>query len=241
MNVQGTKNIVEMCQKKPNFDKLVYVGSTGTLPEAPKGTPIKEPIRYDASLLQDCYSQSKAMASQYVLNATKKGLNACIVMPTGIMGPEDFSISTTTHTVIQIIKGEMSMGIDGSFNLVDVRDLANGVILAMDKGRKGESYILGNDIIRFKDFARLISEHSGCKRIKFFLPCSLASFMAGIMEKKAKKSGKKPLLTKFSVYNLARNNEFDSSKAKRELGYTTRPCRETVKDQVSWLKENNLI
>jgi dihydroflavonol-4-reductase len=60
--------------------------------------------------------------------------------------------------------------------------------------------------------------------------------MAGMMEKQAKKSGKRPLMTTFSVYNLARNNEFDSEKAKRELGYTTRSYAETIRDEVHWLK-----
>ena len=131
----------------------------------------------------------------------KQGLNACVVHPSGILGPEDFAVGETTKTVIQIINGEMPAGIDGSFNLCDVRDLAHGTILAADKGRKGSCYILGNEEVTFKDFARILSEESGCKKMKLFLPCSAANFMAGLLEKKAKRSGKRPLMTTFSVYN----------------------------------------
>ncbi len=147
----------------------------------------------------------------------------------------------TTRTLVEIIKGEMPAGIDGSFNLCDVRDLADGIISAAEKGKKGECYILGNEPVSFRDFTRLVAEESGCKPIRFFLPLSAANFLAGILEKKAAKKGEKPLMTTFSVYNLARNNRFDSGKAGRELGYTTRPYRETIRDEIRWLKETGKI
>ncbi len=142
---------------------------------------------------------------------------------------------------MQIINGEMPMGIDGSFNLCDVRDLANGTILAADKGRDGECYILGNQAVSFKKFSKLLMEESGCKPIKAFLPLGIANFIAGVMEKQAKKKGTRPLMTTFSVYNLARNNEFDCTKARRELGYRTRSYKETIRDEVAWLKATGKI
>lgn len=246
VNVGGTKNIIGQCLANPNFRKLVYVSSTGAIPELPKGQKIKEVDHFDPEttpeLVRGCYSQSKALATQAVLDAVhKRGLNASIVHPSGIMGPEDFAVGETTKTVIQIINGEMPMGINGTFNLCDVRDLAAGCIAAVDKGRKGECYILGNEEVRFKDFCKIICDEAGCKPIKMFLPCGIAGFMAEQAEKKAKKTGKRPLLTTFSVYNLARNNDFDSSKAQRELGYHTRTYRETMRDEIAWLKETDKI
>lgn len=135
----------------------------------------------------------------------------------------------------------MPAGIDGSFNLADVRDLANGVIMAAEKGRKGECYILGNEEVKFRDFCRLISEESGCKKVKMFLPVKAAYLMGSIMEKRARKKGTKPLMTTFSVYNLDRNNTFDYSKARKELGYTTRSYRETIRDEVDWLMDTGKI
>ena len=135
----------------------------------------------------------------------------------------------------------MPVGIDGSFNMVDVRDLAAGCIAAADKGRIGEGYILGNDVIRFKTLSKIIAKETGCKPVKFFLPIFFAEMIAKRMEKRASKTGKMPIMTTFSVYNLKRNNEFDYSKAAQELGYTTRPLTETLRDQIAWLKDNNLI
>ena len=242
VNVGGTENIIDKCLEHKECVKLVYCSSTGAIPERKKGTAIREVKRFDDSAVAGCYSQSKAAATQAVLDAVKnRGLNACVVHPSGIMGPEDFAVGETTGTLIKIIKGEMPMGIDGSFNLCDVRDLARGTILAADKGRRGECYILANNEVSFRDFSMLVSSESGCKPVKLFLPLSLADMLGRLMEKRAKRKGEKPLMTSFSVYNLARNNVFDSGKARRELGYTTRPYRETIHDEISWLKAEGKI
>ena len=242
VNVGGTENIVDMCLEHEECQKLVYVGSTGGIPELPHGEKIKEVKDVNLDDVQGWYSKSKAMAANNVFTAiNQRGLKACVVYPTGIMGPNDYAISETTSTIIKIIKGEMPVGIDGSFNMVDVRDLAAGCIAAADKGRVGEGYILGNDVIRFKTLNKIIAQEAGCKPIKFFLPISIAERIAKQMEKKAAKSGDVPMMTTFSVYNLKRNNQFDCSKAEQELGYTTRPIVETLRDQIAWLKGNGLI
>ena len=245
VNVGGTKNIIDVMRVHPECKKLVYCSSTGAIPELEKGIKIAETDDFytlDKEKVLGCYSQSKAMATQVVLDAVKNdGLNACVVHPSGILGPEDFAVGETTKTLIDIINGQMPAGIDGSFNLCDVRDLAAGTIAAADRGRCGECYILGNDEVTFKQFSKLVSEEAGCKKVGFFLPIKIAYFMADIMEKQAKRKGTKPMLTRFSVYNLARNNDFDSSKAKKELGYTTRSYRETIRDEVAWLKKTGKI
>lgn len=242
VNVGGTENIVDMCLTHKECEKLVYVGSTGGIPELPHGQGIKEVNDVDLDKVVGWYSKSKAMAANNVFTAVKeRGLKACVVYPTGIFGPNDFAISETTSTIIKIMKGKMPVGIDGSFNIVDVRDLAAGCIAAADKGRVGEGYILGNEVIRFKELNRILVKESGCKPIKYFLPISIAEKIARKMEKKAAKRGEVPMMTTFSVYNLKRNNQFDYSKAATELGYTTRPIEETLRDQIKWLKENGLI
>lgn len=242
VNVGGTENIVDMCLEHKECEKLVYVGSTGGIPELPHGEKIKEIAEVNLDKVEGWYSKSKAMATNNVFTAVKnRGLKACVVYPTGIFGPNDYAVSETTSTIIKILKGEMPIGIDGSFNLVDVRDLAAGCIAAADKGRIGEGYILGNDVIRFKDLNKILVQETGCKSIKFFLPIFLAEMIAKRMEKKAEKTGEMPLMTTFSVYNLKRNNVFDYSKAINELGYRTRPMHQTLRDQIKWLKDNNMI
>lgn len=242
VNVDGTRNIIRLCLSHPECKKLVYCSSTGAIPEAAMGQAIREVRRFDPDEVVGCYSRSKAMASQAVLDAVhESGLNACIVHPSGIMGPEDYAIGETTGTLIKIIKGEMPAGIDGSFNLCDVRDLAAGTIAAADKGKAGECYILANEPVSFRDFSCMVSDEAGCKKVGMFLPIWAANMMGGMMEKQAKKKGTKPMMTRFSVYNLARNNQFDSTKAIRELGYSTRSYRDTIHDEIQWLRETGKI
>ena len=245
VNVTGTRNIITKVLAHPECAKMVYVSSTGAIPELPHGTKIKEVDKFepnDPKKVVGAYSQSKAKASQMVMDSVKvMGLKACIVHPSGIMGPLDYAIGETTGTLIQIIKGEMPVGMQGSFNLCDVRDLAAGCIAAIDKGRIGEAYILANKTVTLKQMCDMLHAECNCQKIKFYLPLDLADKIAAQMEKKAEKKGEKPLMTTFSVYNLARNNEFDYSKARKELGYTTRPYAETIHDEVEWLKEAGFI
>ena len=245
VNVTGTRNIITKVLAHPECQKMVYVSSTGAIPEQPHGTPITEVNKFtpvDDRKVVGAYSLSKAIATQMVLDSVKvMGLKACVVHPSGILGPYDHALGETTRTVLQIIKGEMPMGMQGSFNLCDVRDLAAGTIAAIDKGRDGECYILANEPVTLKEMCDMIQKECNAKKISIFLPLGLANKIAQGLEKHAEKTGKKPLMTTFSVYNLARNNVFDYSKAKRELGYTTRSYQETIHDEVQWMIEEGLI
>ncbi len=245
VNVTGTRNIITKVLAHPECEKMVYVSSTGAIPEAPHGTAIKEVDKFepcDPNKVVGAYSQSKAKASQMVLDAVRvMGLKACIVHPSGILGPNDHAIGETTSTLLQIIKGEMPMGMQGSFNLCDVRDLAAGTIAAIDRGRIGECYILANEPVTLKEMCDMLHDECNAKQIKFYLPLGLADKIAQGLEKQAEKTGKKPLMTTFSVYNLARNNVFDYSKAREELGYTTRSYQQTIHDEVQWMIAEGLI
>ena len=245
VNVGGTRNIITKVLNHPECEKMVYVSSTGAIPEEPHGTKIKEVSKFtpcDPKKVVGAYSQSKATATQMVLDAVQvMGLKACVVHPSGILGPNDHAIGETTGTLLQIIKGEMPMGMQGSFNLCDVRDLAAGTIAAIDKGRIGECYILANKTVTLKEMCDMLHKECNAKQIKFYLPLDLADKIAAGLEKQAEKTGKMPLMTTFSVYNLARNNEFDYSKAENELGYTTRSYEETIHDEVQWMIAEGLI
>lgn len=242
VNVGGTKNIIQKCLEHKECKKLVYVSSTGAIPELPKGQKIKEVNEFDAEKVVGWYSKTKAMATQAVLDAVKKeGLNACVVHPSGILGPQDYAVGETTGTIIKIINGEMPIGMGGSFNLCDVRDLAAGCIAAADKGRKGECYILGNEEVTLKKICELLDKDLHCGTCKFYLPLGLAKLLAKQMERKAAKTGAKALMTTFSVYNLERNNAFDYSKAEKELGYHTRSYAETLHDEAVWLRAEGKI
>ncbi len=238
VNVGGTKNIIDCCLRHPECKKMVYCSSTGAIPEEKKGRKIKEVIYFDEDQVLGYYSRSKALATQAVLDAVRKeDLNACVVHPSGILGPGDLAMGQITSTIVSIIKGALPMGVNGTFNLCDVRDLAAATISAVEKGRKGECYILGNEEVTFKEFATTLAKAAGLEPIRLYAPLPLVQFAAKAAEKPLKFLGRDTIFSPFIVYNLARNNAFDSSKAQKELGYSVRPFYETLKDCVDWLKE----
>jgi len=134
----------------------------------------------------------------------------------------------------------MPVGITGSFNAVDVRDLAEGVIACAHKGRKGEGYILSNCFLSIQDL-ELVSRYTGIPEVKLFLPVWSAKVIAFFSEIQAKMTKKPARFTAFSIYNLARNNNFSCDKAKRELGYSTRTNDQTIADTVKWLQQEGKI
>jgi dihydroflavonol-4-reductase len=240
VNVTGTKNIIAKCLEH-KVKKLVYVSSTGAIPESTHGQ-IKEPDSFDPALVLGCYAKTKAMATQAVLDAAReKGLDASIVYPSGICGPNDFAYGFVAQFVLNYIQGKMPAGIAGSFNSVDVRDLAEGVIACVEKGRRGEGYIMSNSCVGIRELFHLISKHTGSPEVKIILPVPLARIIAFISETAARLMKKSTMFTTYSVYNLARNNDFDCSKAMRELGYQCRPFEETIRDTVEWLESEGKI
>lgn len=244
INVGGTRNMISQCLQHKEVKRMVYVSSTGAIPECQKGEKIREVSSFDGNdeRIVGWYSKSKAIATQAVLDAVRsKGLDAVVVHPSGIMGPKDYAMGEVTSNVVKIMSGELPIGMGGSFNLCDVRDLAHGCIMAAAKGRTGECYILANEEITFKTFCRTLEKEAGGRGPKFFLPTSIAMVLAARMEKKAAKTGKEPVMNTFAVYNLARNNDYDYSKAQKELGYQTRPYSETLKDMAMWLIKEGKI
>jgi len=241
VNVTGTKNIIDACLKH-KVKKLVYISSTGAIPELPHGEIIREVDFFNPDLIVGGYGKSKAMATQLVLDAVKEhDLNASIVYPSGISGPNDYGNGYFTNFIIDYVNSKMPAGISGSFNAVDVRDLADGVISCAEKGRKGESYIMSNSAVSMRDLFKLISKNTGAKEIKLILPVFVARFIAVISSFFSCFTKKQGLLTSFAIYNMTRNNVFSSEKAKRELGFKIRPFEITIRDMSVWLHNEKRI
>jgi len=241
VNVTGTQNIIDACVRH-QVKKLVYISSTGAIPELPHGEIIREVNSFDPELIVGGYGKTKAIATQLVLDAVKEhDLDASIIYPSGISGPNDYGNGYFTNFIIDCFYEKMPAGIAGSFNAVDVRDLAEGIISCTEKGRKGEGYIMSNSAVSMRDLFRLISRNTGARDVNRILSISTAKIFAAIssfFSLFTKKPGK---LTSFAIYNMARNNVFSSEKAKRELGFRVRPFEETIKDMAVWLHHDGRI
>lgn len=240
VNVNGTKHVVDLCIEH-QVKKLVYVSSNGAIEELPDNQPMYEPTEFNPASRVGYYAETKTMATEYVLKVSaERGLDASVVYPSGIFGPNDYAFGPVAQVIMKYCKGEMPVGIKGSFNTVDVRDLADTVISCVEKGRKGEGYILGNEMFSMRHLFELIDQATGIKRSMTYLT---GDEMKGLSIKQAggqmDESSMKTL--EFSIWNMERNNNFCSDKAKKELDYNLRPIHETIIDSVKWLQSVGLI
>ena len=239
VNVGGTVNIINKCLEH-HVKKLVYISSTSAIPELPHGQKIKEVDHFlPTDGLVGYYAVTKAEASQKVLDAVSEheDFDASIVHPSGICGPNDYSFGPVAQIVSQYMNGEMKIGLEGTFNSVDVRDLADGVIACCDKGRRGECYIMSNELVTMRDIYNLINEAANLDIHASILSKGIANIAVKALKIQSRFTGQEPLLTEFGIYNLTRNNDYDCSKAEKDLGFNCRPFAETIRDEVVWLQE----
>lgn len=239
VNVCGTENVIEACIKN-NIKKLVYVSSVHALKEEPKGKVIKENKDFNPAYVKGDYAKSKAIATAKVLESQKLGIEPIVVHPSGVIGPYDYKISFMNQVIINYLMGKYKFLIEGAYNFVDVRDVAEGIILAWEKGKAGENYILSGEVITIEKLFSYLEEITGIKKppiINRYIG-EFFSYFADIYYKITKG---KPTCTSYAIYSLNSNSDFTYGKAKKELGYNPRPIKETIYDTVLWLKERSLI
>ena len=234
VNVGGIKVIVDEVLRINA--KLVYVSSVHAIPELDEDKEMTEVTAFNPDSVHGIYAKTKAEATEYVLQAVKnKGLNACVVHPSGIIGPNDFGKTHLTQMISEFANGHLNACVKGKYDFVDVRDVANGVIAAIEKGKKGECYILSNKQIYIRDILDIVADVLGVKKIKTMVPIWLAKIGAPICEAYYNMKNKTPLFTSYSLYTVTSNSNFSHKKADEELGYTNRNFNDTIKDTVEFL------
>ncbi len=234
VNINGTKNVVQKVLEK-NL-KLVYVSSVHAIPEKENGELIKEISVFDPNKVKGLYSKTKSETAGYILEMVKtQNLNACIVHPSGIIGPNDYKNSHLTQLIKEVVKQKLFACVRGGYDFVDVRDVADAIISACNKENRGECYILSNRYIKIKELVDIVSEASNTKKVDIVLPMWFAKLVAPICEIYYNIKNQTPLFTKYSLYVLDSNSNFSNEKAKNDLGYKNRDIKETIKDTVEWL------
>ena len=234
VNVNGTKNIVD---KVLNINaKLVYISSVHAIPEC--DGVITETVDFDPNRVEGLYAKTKAEAAKYVMDAVKtKNLNACIIHPSGIIGPNDYGNSHLTELVKEVASGKLFACVKGGYDFVDVRDVADGVINACNKNTKGECYILSNKYITIKELSDIICDCAKRKKINIVLPIWIAKIFALFFEIYYNLKKQTPLFTKYSLYTLSSNANFSNKKAKEELNFKNRDMIDTIKDTIKWINQ----
>lgn len=240
VNVNGTKLITDYAFNN-NVERFIYVSSVHAIPEKPNNETISEVKYFDPELVVDDYAKSKAMASNYVMDKIKAGLNGILVHPSGIIGPYDYGRAHMTMMIEEYMNGHLTSRVDGAYDFVDVRDVANGIISALNKGEIGETYILSGYRINLKEMFEILQELSGRKRKINVLPKWFAKLAAPLAEIYYRMRKLPPIYTNYSLYTLDSNSYFTNEKAKTSLNYNPRALKETLFDTAFFLKEQKRI
>ena len=238
VNVEGTKNIIK--KVKEINAKLVYVSSVHAIEEKPNKEVMDENASFDSKKIVGLYAKTKAETTSFVYSEVRNNnLNACVVFPSGLLGVNDYTNTNMTVLIKNILNEKVPILTDGGYDFVDVRDVANGIISACIKGKKGEGYILSGEYITIKELADLVSDYGNVKKINKVVPITLVKSIAPLFELYYRYKKKTPLFTKYSLYTLNANSNFTNSKAKKELDYQPRSIKLTIKDLVREIKKDN--
>ena len=240
VNVTGTKNVVDMCVAK-GAAKLIYVSSVHAIPEMPKGQTMNESCAFSPDKVVGLYAKTKAEATRYVFDAVARGLDAEVVFPSGIIGPFDRGRSHTNQMVHDYVTGGLTAGVNGGYDFVDVRDVAEGILACAEKGEPGEGYILSGGFHSVRELFSTLHDITGQREIKTFLPFWFVNAVAPLCELYYKLRRQPPLFTRYSMFTLAGNSSFSNAKAASRLGFHPRALRETLADTVSWMQKTGAL
>ena len=237
-NVDGTRKIVDACLSRGL--RLVHTSSHHALEREPLDQPLTEdkPL----ALNEKCeYHRSKAIGETIVLDACERGLDAVIVNPGSMIGPYDFEPSMIGAALIDMYFGRVPVLLELLSDYVDVRDVANGMIAAAEKGRSGERYLLTGDVIPIMEMVALYGELTGAKVPTRALPLWVGWVLLPFALAGSAVTKKEPFITADILRASVSNEVVSRAKARRELGYEVRSLRESLTDAVAWYRERGWL
>ncbi|MEJ2724383.1 MAG: NAD-dependent epimerase/dehydratase family protein [Deltaproteobacteria bacterium] len=241
-NVQGTRNVM-MAAARAGVEHIVYTSSVATLGHTRDGSPADETTPATLADMIGHYKRSKFLAESEVRYlAAEIGLPVVIVNPSTPIGPRDARVTPTGQMILQAASGRMPAYVDTGLNLVHVDDVATGHLLACERGRCGERYILGACNMTLKEILTALCTLTGDPKPRFRLPHHLILPVAYVVEALTRLTGgSEPLLTVDGVRLARKKMFFSEAKAERELGYSTRPVIQALKDALEWFMENGYL
>ena len=241
VNVGGTENVCEMSLRH-GVKKLIHFSSI----DAFVREPLEDPLYENRSLVTDPnavpYDLSKADAQRIVLEYCDKGLNASIIHPSGIFGPNDFKPSLFGQEFINIANGKRPYSINVGYDYVDVRDLCKTSVDCIDKGEIKQNYIVGGNYMDFVYMSEVMSEILNKKLIRSTLPFGFiymslpGSYISSLIKKTPR------AITMDSIHTIkVQNKNIPSSLSKEKLNHNPRPVEETIQDTIEFFQKRGLI
>ena len=231
-NVDGTRHLLRAAQQA-GVERVVYTSTVGCIGIPPEGLGNEDsPVS-----LQDmagAYKRSKFLAEQVALEFARAGFPVVIVNPTAPVGDHDVKPTPTGQTIVDFLNGKMPAFIDTGLNIVDARDTAEGHLLACERGRPGERYILGSENLTLAQILQLLAKITGRKAPTLRLPYAVA-YCAGVCSTAWAGVTGVPPRVPIDAVRMARKKMWVShEKAGRDLGFRPRPAEEALRHAVEW-------
>jgi dihydroflavonol-4-reductase len=239
-NGTGTRNVVETAMEC-GVRRFFHFSSIHAFEQH----PLREPLDETRPLVGSggfAYDRSKAAGERAVMAAVEKGLDAVILSPTAIMGPDDYQPSLAGNAVIELYNNKIPALVPGGYDWVDVRDIVKACVTAMDKAHCGEKYLLSGHWHSLPELSAMIGKHAGHKTPGLVLPFWLARVGLPFITLYSRISGVEPLYTSESLTIIGEGNrQIRNDKARAELGFDPRPLDETIRDLILWFRSKNYL
>lgn len=241
VNVLGTLNVLAAA-RDAGCERVVYTSTVGTIGLDKEGRPVDEGSFAHVDHLFGWYKKSKYVAEHEVLRAAAEGLPVTLVQPTLPLGPGDRAPTPTGKIVLDFLNGRMPAYVDTALNVVDVDDVAQGHLLALERGRQGRSYILGGENVEFRQILQILASFTGLPAPRYRVPRSVALSAAylsyGVEGKLLQREPSVPLEgTLMSTTRMV----FDDTRARSELGYTSRPASQSIQRSAQWFIDHGYV
>jgi len=238
VNVGGTRALLEAA-RAAGTERIVYTSTIGAIGVSPEGGPGTEETPVSLSHMAGDYKRSKYLAEQEVLVQARAGLPVVIVNPSAPVGERDIKPTPTGQIIVDFMKGRMWAYIETGMNLIDVDDVAIGHVRAMERGRVGERYILGNRNLSLREIFEILSRLTGVKAPRTKLPWQAILPLAYANRWAADHLTRRPPRIPLEGVKMARHRmHYDCSKALRELDLPQTPIETALEKAVRWFRNH---
>ena len=236
-NVDGTRNLLEAALRA-GVRRVVYTSTVGCIGVAGDGTPGDESAAARLEEMSGAYKRSKCLAEGVALEFATRGLPVVVVNPTAPVGDRDVKPTPTGRIILDFLRRRMPAYVDTGLNLVDVRDVARGHLLAAEHGRPGERYILGARNMTLREILEALAGVTGLAAPRMRIPYAMAWAYGAAGTAWASISGREPRAPLEAVRMSRKKMWVRTDKAERELGYRPGPVEEALRRAVEWFREN---
>jgi dihydroflavonol-4-reductase len=240
-NVEGTAAVMRAA-KAAGVERIVHCSSVAALGVTPDGSPADEDTPVEVKKIAGSYKRSKYLGEQAVRQLIREeNLPAIIVNPAAPVGMRDIKPTPTGRMIVDAANGKIPAYMNTGLNLVRVDDVALGHVLALERGRIGEGYILGGENLSLLEILTMVTQEAGRKPPRFKVSPTMMWPVAWVDEKLARMFKMQPRVTRDHLRMARHKMYFSSEKAIRELGYAPRPVRPAIKEAVAWFLANNMV